>query len=146
MALIDRYILRQIFGPFVFFVVVFGGVIWLNQALRIVDVVVSNGQSGLVFAELSIYLLPKVLETVLPVAGFAAAVLLTNRLYSESELVVLMGAGRAPVMVVFPFALFGLGLDGGLSEEIKHRLERNRQNSGDQSFDQDVGLIRSVYR
>ena len=77
---LDRYIVKQLVGPFIFFVVIFGGILWLNQALRIIDVVIANGQSGLVFAELSFYLLPSVLETVVPVAGFAAAVFLTNRL------------------------------------------------------------------
>jgi lipopolysaccharide export system permease protein len=104
---LDRYILRQLIGPFLFFMVIFGGILWLNQALRIVDVVVSNGQSGAVFAELSVYLLPKVLETVVPVSAFAAAVFLTNRLYSESELVVFMGVGHGPANTTAPFFVFG---------------------------------------
>lgn len=100
--------LRQLVGPFVFFVVIFGGILWLNQALRIIDVVISNGQSGVVFAELSTYLIPKVLETVVPVAAFAAAIQLTNRLYSEAELVVFMGVGVSPAGATRPFFWFGL--------------------------------------
>ncbi|MDR6265137.1 MULTISPECIES: LPS export ABC transporter permease LptF [Rhodobacterales] len=108
MKRIDRYVLRQLVGPFLFFLVIFGGILWLNQALRIVDVVVSNGQSGLVFAELSVYLLPKVLETVVPVAAFACAIYLTNRLYSEAELVVFMGVGHGPANATVPFFAFGM--------------------------------------
>lgn len=112
---LDRYVLRQLVGPFLFFMVIFGGILWLNQALRIVDVVINNGQSGAVFAELSLYLLPKVLETVVPVAAFAAAVFLTNRLYSEAELVVFMGVGHGPANATFPFFVFGLVCFGIMS-------------------------------
>jgi len=104
---IDKYVLQQLIGPFVFFFVIFAGIIWLNQALRIVDVVVKNGQSGAVFVELSLYLLPKVSETVVPIAAFAAAIYLTNRLYAESELVVIMGVGRSPAQATLPYLAFG---------------------------------------
>lgn len=107
MTQLDRYVLAQLVGPFIFFLVIFGGILWLNQALRIIDVVINNGQSGIVFAELSAYLLPKVLETVVPVASFAAAIYLTNRLYSEAELVVFMGVGVSPWGAVRPFLAFG---------------------------------------
>ena len=112
MKYIDRYVLRQLVGPFLFFMVIFGGILWLNQALRIVDVVINNGQSGAVFAELSFYLLPKVLETVVPVAAFATAIFLTNRLYSESELVVIMGVGHGPANMTLPFFTFGIACFG----------------------------------
>ena len=108
MKQLDRYVLSQLVGPFLFFVVIFGGILWLNQALRIVDVVITNGQSGLVFAELSAYLIPKVLETVVPVAAFAAAIFLTNRLYSEAELVVFMGVGVSPAGATRPYFGFGI--------------------------------------
>ncbi|MBE9477241.1 MAG: LPS export ABC transporter permease LptF [Proteobacteria bacterium] len=107
MKLVDRYIVRQLAGPFLFFLFVFGGIIWLNQALRIVDVVVENGQPGMVFVELSIYLLPRVLESVFPVAAFAASLFLTNRLYAESEYAVMMAAGLSPLVFARPFIIFG---------------------------------------
>jgi lipopolysaccharide export system permease protein len=106
---LDRYITSQLIGPFAFFLLVFTGILWLNQALRIIDLIVENNQSGLVFLELSVLLLPRILEVVVPVSAFAAAVFLTNRLYSESELVVMMGSGRGPVQLIRPFFIFGMG-------------------------------------
>lgn len=107
MKQIDKYVLRQLVGPFLFFYVIFAGIIWLNQALLIIDVVVKNGQSGAVFVELSLYLLPKVSETVMPIAAFASAIYLTNRLYAESELVVMMSVGRSPAQATLPYIIFG---------------------------------------
>ncbi|KAB7615821.1 LptF/LptG family permease [Amylibacter sp. SFDW26] len=108
MKLIDRYIVKQLIGPFLFFLLIFAGILWLNQALKIVDVVIENGQPGMVFIELSSYLLPRVIESVFPVAAFAAAVFLTNRLYSESEYAALTAAGQTPLQFSRPFIIFGM--------------------------------------
>ncbi len=108
MKLVDRYIVRQLAYPFLFFLFVFGGILWLNQALRIVDIVIENGQPGMVFVELSIYLLPRVLESVFAVAAFAASLFLTNRLYAESEYAALTAAGITPVQFTRPFMIFGV--------------------------------------
>ena len=108
MKLIDTYIIRQLFGPFLFFLLVFAGIIWLNQALKIVDVVIDNGQPGMVFVELSAYLLARVLGSVFPVAAFASALYVTNKLYTESEYVAMMAAGQSPLQFARPFVIFGV--------------------------------------
>lgn len=105
---LDRYILQQLIGPFIFFMVVFVGLLWLNQALSKIDIVIENGQPAKIFVELSMYLLPKVLEIAIPISGFAAAVMVTNRLFGESELVVMMNAGRSVVQLAIPYFIFGL--------------------------------------
>lgn len=108
MKLIDTYIIRQLFGPFLFFLLVFAGILWLNQALKIVDVVIDNGQPGMVFVELSAYLLARVVDSVFPVAAFASALYVTNKLYTESEYVVMMAAGQSPLQFARPFIFFGV--------------------------------------
>ena len=93
MRKVDRYIFRQILWPFMFFVMVFTGVIWLTQSLRVIDTVVNNGQSATVFLEFTALLLPMVLSVVLPVALFAAVLFAVNRLFMDSEIVVLLASG-----------------------------------------------------
>lgn len=107
MTKLDRYILAQLFGPFAFFCFIISGILWLNQALGIVRIVTENGQPASIFVELSVLLLPKVLVAAIPIAGFAAAVFLTNRLYGETELVVMMSAGRSYHALAKPFLIFG---------------------------------------
>lgn len=107
---IDRYVLGQILGPFGFFALVFTGVIWLSQSLRIIDLVVNNGQSALVFLEFTALLLPTVMSVVLPLSAFAATLFAINRLYVESELVVIMGAGRSNTALARPVIIFGAGV------------------------------------
>ncbi len=108
MTKLDRYIFSQLIGPFAFFCLIISGILWLNQALRIVQVVTENGQPASIFVELSLLLLPKVLTAAIPISGFAAAVFLTNRLYGEAELVVMMSAGRSFIALAKPFLIFGV--------------------------------------
>jgi len=90
---LDRYIFGQIVGPLLFFTVVFAGVIWLTQSLRIIDTVLNNGQSARVFLEFVVLLLPMVMSIVLPLALLAAVLHVVNRLFTDSEIVVMLAAG-----------------------------------------------------
>lgn len=106
MRRLDRYIFRQILSPFAFFVVVFTGVIWLTQSLRIIDTVVNNGQSAWVFLEFTALLLPLVLAIVLPVALFAAVLYAVNRLFTDSEIVVMLASGLSGTALLRPVSMF----------------------------------------
>lgn len=106
MRRLDSYIFRQILGPFLFFVLVFTGVIWLTQSLRVIDTVVNNGQSARVFLEFTALLLPLVLSIVLPVAAFAAVLYAINRLFGDSEITVMLAAGLSGMSLLRPVAAF----------------------------------------
>lgn len=106
MRRLDRYVLGQCIGPFVFFVLVFTGVIWLSQSLRVIDMVVNNGQSAGVFLEFTALLLPLVMAIVLPVSAFAAVLYAVNRLFTDSEVVVMFAAGLSPSALLRPVFLF----------------------------------------
>jgi lipopolysaccharide export system permease protein len=107
MTRLDRYILRQLVAALGFFLLIFTGVIWLTQAVRLIDTVVASGQSARVFIEFSALVLPQVLVIVLPLAGIGAALHALNRLYTDSELVVMMSAGLGPATMLRPVAIFG---------------------------------------
>jgi len=103
---LDSYIFHQILGPFLFFVLVFTGVIWLGQSLKVIDTVVNNGQSARVFLEFSVLLLPTVLSIVLPIAAFAATLYAVNRLFGDSEIVVMFASGLSGTSLVRPVLMF----------------------------------------
>ena len=107
---IDRYILRLIAAPFLFFVLVFTGVIWLAQSLRVIDTIVNAGQSAGVFLSFAALLLPDVLAVVLPLSAFAGTLYAVNRLYTDSEVVVLFASGVSGLALLRPVMLFGLGV------------------------------------
>ena len=104
---LDRYILRHLIASLGFFTLVFTGVVWLTQAVRLIDTVVASGQSARVFLEFWILVLPQVFVIVLPLAGIGAALHALNSLYSDSELTVMMSAGLGPLALLRPVAIFG---------------------------------------
>ncbi|MEM9760947.1 MAG: LPS export ABC transporter permease LptF [Pseudomonadota bacterium] len=103
---LHRYVYVQLAGPFLFFVLVFTGVIWLSQSLRVIETVVNNGQSAMVFLEFTALLLPRVMTVVLPVAAFAATLYAINRLFGDSEIVVMFAAGISGLALLRPILMF----------------------------------------
>ena len=108
MARFDRYVLWQLLTLFGIFSLMLVGVYWVNRAVALFDQIISDGQSAGVFLELTALTLPNVIRLVLPVSAFAAAVWVTNRLATESELVVAQSAGLGPFRLVRAPAVFGL--------------------------------------
>lgn len=111
MTRLDRYILGQLIATSGFFVLVFTGVVWLTQAVRLIDTVIASGQSALTFLTFSALVLPQVFVIVLPLSGIGAALYAINKLYTDSELIVMMTAGLSPLGLMRPVAMFG-GLIG----------------------------------
>lgn len=107
MTRLDRYILGHLVAASGFFVLIFTGVVWLTQAVRLIDTVVASGQGARVFLEFSALVLPQVFVIVLPLSGIGAALYALNRLYSDSELTVMMSAGMGPRSLLRPVAMFG---------------------------------------
>jgi lipopolysaccharide export system permease protein len=107
---LDRYILRQLFAALGFFLLVFTGVIWLTQAVRLIDTVIASGQGASIFLLFSALVLPQVLVIVLPLSALGAALYAGNKLYSDSELVVMMSTGVSPLNLLRPITVFGAAI------------------------------------
>jgi lipopolysaccharide export system permease protein len=107
-ARFDRYLLSQFLAHFGFFALVLVLVYWVNRAVVLFDQLIASGQSAMVFLEFTTLTLPNVIRIVLPVAAFAAVVYVTNRLQSDSELVVVQSTGYSPTRLARPVVAFGL--------------------------------------
>lgn len=108
MSRFDRYVLSQFLLFFGFFALVLVAVFWVNRAVILFDKLIGDGQSALVFLELSALSLPNLIRIVLPIAAFASGVWVTNRLNSESELTVLKATGTSPWQMARPALAFGI--------------------------------------
>lgn len=104
----DRYVLSQYLLFFGFFALILVAVFWVNRAVVLFDTLIGNGQSALVFLEFTALTLPNLIRMVLPIAAFGAAVWVTNRLNSESELTVLRATGTSPWQMARPALVFGI--------------------------------------
>jgi len=110
LARFDRYVLSQLFVLFGFFSLVLVSVYWINRAVVLFDRLIADGQPASVFLEFTALSLPNVVRMVLPMSTFAASVYVTNRLASESELVVMQATGYSPWRLARPVVIFGLAV------------------------------------
>ena len=104
----DRYILSQLMVMFGFFALVLVSVYWVNNTVKVFDRLISDGHSAAVVLEFTVLTLPNVVRSVLPIAAFGAAVYVTNRLASESELTVMQATGFSPWRLAWPVLVFGV--------------------------------------
>ena len=100
--------LSQFLLFFGFFALVLVAVFWINRAVVLFDRLIGDGQSALVFLEFTALTLPNLIRMVLPMAAFAAAVYVTNRLKAESEITVMQATGSSPWRLARPALGFGL--------------------------------------
>ena len=98
----QRYILRQLLGPFLLITVGLTAVIWLTQSLRFIDMIVNKGLSLSAFLYFSMLLLPTFLGVILPIALFSAILFTYNKLVIDSEIVSLRSAGQGPWSLATP--------------------------------------------
>lgn len=93
MPKLSTYVLKQLIGPVALFAFLMTAVIWLTQALRLLDLIINRGQSAATFAYLTILIIPALLVIILPLAFFAGCLYGLSRLQSDSELVVMASVG-----------------------------------------------------
>jgi len=93
---------------FGFFALILVMVYWVNRAVSLFDKLIADGQSATVFLEFTALTLPNVIRIVLPIAAFVASVYSTNRMTSESELVVVQAMGFSGFRLARPVLVFGL--------------------------------------
>jgi lipopolysaccharide export system permease protein len=105
---LDRYILRELVMLFGFFSLVLVSVYWVNQAARLFDSLIADGQNVSVFLEFSALTLPWIVQLILPVSAFVATLYIFNRMIGDSEMVVLQTAGLSALRLLRPVMVFGL--------------------------------------
>jgi lipopolysaccharide export system permease protein len=118
MRLIDRYLLRQMLGPTLLATGALTGVALLSQSLAGLDLIVNQRQSAAVFLKITLLYMPQLINMILPVAVFVAALVSFNRLHTEQEIVVCFAGGMSRWRVIAPamrlactIALFALLLN-----------------------------------
>lgn len=92
--------------------------IWLSQSLRLIEMVVESGAPVIAFFELLALTVPTVLGIVLPIALSGGTLFVYNRMFIESELVVMRSAGMGPAALALPTLMLSFvvaGIVGGLN-------------------------------
>jgi lipopolysaccharide export system permease protein len=102
MRLIDRYLLRQMLGPTLLATGALTAVALLSQSLAGLDLIVNQRQSAIVFLKITLLYMPQLINMILPIAVFVAALVSFNRLHTEQEIVVCFAGGMSRWRVIAP--------------------------------------------
>lgn len=108
MTSIGNYIFRQLVIATLFVAGVLTLLISLFGSLRLIDFIVNRGLPFMVLFELTALNLPKFVAVLLPIAVFAAVLVVYNKLRNDSELVVMRAAGMSQGMLARPGLCVGI--------------------------------------
>jgi len=108
MTSISGYIFRQLAFATLFVAGVLILLISLFGSLRLIDFIVNRGLPIAVLFEMTALNLPKFLAVVLPIAIFAAILVVYNKLTNDSELVVMRAAGVGQMSLARPGLMLGV--------------------------------------
>lgn len=108
MKAIYRYMFRQLVLATVFVAGVLTLLITLFGSLRLIDFIVNRGLPVTVLFEMSALNVPRFAVIVLPIAVFAAIIVVYNKLLNDSELVVMRATGMSQAALAGPAILLAL--------------------------------------
>ena len=106
--IIDRYLARELIGPFLFSIGGFIIIGLVDLIFALVDLFVNSGVSLGVVTRLLIYKIPAIMVMFLPMSAIFATMLLLVRMAKDSELTIIRTSGVQVFRVIIPVAIFGI--------------------------------------
>ncbi len=106
--LISRYIFRQTASAVLMILISLTLIVWLTSILKEIKLLTSEGQTFILFLEITSLALPNLIVTVAPVAFLIASLHSLNRLNGDSELIVLSAAGASVWRLFAPYFLLAV--------------------------------------
>jgi lipopolysaccharide export system permease protein len=108
-AITSKYILRHLALAVLMISAVLIAIVFLTQSLRLLELVMEAGASGTTFWFMSLLVLPRFFEIILPIALAAAVIFIYQRLIMDSEIIVLRASGLSPLRMAQPALMMGCG-------------------------------------
>lgn len=109
--ILDRYIIKELFDPFLFGLGAFTAILSASMILfDLVRAVVVRGMPLFAAAQVFIYRLPGTAVYIFPMATLLAALLAFGKLSGQSEIVAFKAGGISLYRIIVPVLIFGLGV------------------------------------
>lgn len=107
LRLIDRYVLKEMSGPFLVGLVVYSFLFLIQLLFQMANLVIQEGLSAGTMALMFLLSLPGLLAYTLPIALLLGTIIAFGRLSSDSEIIALRASGVPSGKLVRPPLLFG---------------------------------------
>lgn len=101
------YLVQHLTWPTLIITASLTGIIWLTQALRFIDFMITRGLSAVDFVYLTGLMVPSLLMIILPVSLLLSVLYVYNRLIGDSELVVFSAVGVSRFQLALPVLVVG---------------------------------------
>lgn len=108
MRIINRYILKELGGPFFASLFVSTLILAAGNIIQTVDLVMNKGVSAIHVIKIFLFFLPYVLIFTIPISVLSAVLLGFGRLSSDNEVTALRTSGLSLARVTFPIIVCGL--------------------------------------
>ncbi len=105
---LNRYLLREMLGPFLLGLAAFTAVLLIARILKLVELVVNRGVPPSTLLQILAYLLPAFLEVTLPMAFLLAILVTFSRLTTDRETLAIQTCGISLYQMSKPAVLFAL--------------------------------------
>ena len=112
MKLVDKQVLRELIGPFIFGVTAFSSVFFAGTYLLQLTNWVMNGMPVVTAVWIVLLLLPSIVVYTLPMSTLLAVLLGVGRLSGDSEIVALYASGVSLYRVAVPIIALGVLVSG----------------------------------
>ena len=108
MKLLDRHILKELIGPFIFGVAVFTSLLLTGELLKVTELLAEYHAPILTAAKLIVLSIPSLVVMTLSMAMLLAALLGFGRLSGDSEVVALFAGGISLYRIAVPVVLMSI--------------------------------------
>ncbi len=112
MKLVDRLVIRDVLGPFLFGVAAFSSLVFAFSVLMKLTDWLMKGMPFTVALELVLYALPSILFMTLPMSTLLGVLMGFGRLSGESEVVALFAGGISLYRIALPILGLGIAVSG----------------------------------
>lgn len=109
-SIIDRYLFKDFFGPFLFSLGAFIIIGLVDLIFALVDLFVNSGVAFSIITRLLIYKIPAIMVMFLPMSAIFATMLTLVRMAKDNELTVIRTSGVRIFRVIVPICLLGLSV------------------------------------
>ncbi len=108
MPILYRYIVKELFSPFLVILFVFTGLLFLTKSLKLIELIANNTASIVEVVYIFSLVIPQFLEMAIPMAFLLSIIIAIGRLSADSEIVVMRSVGLSINKLLIPLTGFSL--------------------------------------
>lgn len=110
MAIIDRYLIKEIIPPFLISLSILTGMLFIQQLMEFIELSLNKGADLFSLIKIFIFAVPSLLVITLPIAVLISSITVMSRLSSDNELISLRSAGMNFYRMIRPVFFFSVAV------------------------------------